>query len=155
MAATLNHGIGQLLWQGSRRQDDAIKPVYGSPALNAGRQCQIHCLRQARQLLLDPAVVREFERLRGAAEAKAQEVRKLQEELQAVNFSQESKAGRLLMAKCRALQARAPFNLCLPGEAHSLPPDNIKDCLHVLQATWWQKTQPGGGSQIAVSTRRV
>ena len=64
------------------------------------------------KLLLDPAVVREFERLRGAAEAKAQEVRKLQEELQAVNFSQESKAGRLLMAKCRALQARAPFDLC-------------------------------------------
>ena len=69
----------------------------------------MRCLRQARQLLLDPAVVREFERLRGAAEAKAQEVHKLQEELQAVNFSQESKAGRLLMAKCRALQARAPL----------------------------------------------
>ena len=59
---------------------------------------------QARQLLTDPAVAREFERLRGLAEAKAQEVRKLQEELQAVNFSQDSKAGRLLMAKCRALQ---------------------------------------------------
>ena len=59
---------------------------------------------QARQLLTDPAVAREFERLRGVAEAKAQEVRKLQEELQAVNFSQDSKAGRLLMAKCRALQ---------------------------------------------------
>ena len=59
---------------------------------------------QARQLLTDPAVAREFERLRSVAEAKAQEVRKLQEELQAVNFSQDSKAGRLLMAKCRALQ---------------------------------------------------
>ena len=54
-------------------------------------------------------MVREFERLRGAAEAKAQEVRRLQEELQAVSFSQESKAGRLLMAKCRALQACAPL----------------------------------------------
>lgn len=59
---------------------------------------------QARQLLTDPAVAREFARLREEAEAKAQEVRRLQEELQAVNFSQESKAGRLLMAKCRALQ---------------------------------------------------
>ena len=67
---------------------------------------------QARQLLTDPAVAREFERLRGVAEAKAQEVRKLQEELQAVNFSQDSKAGRLLMAKCRALQVRPlPFAL--------------------------------------------
>ena len=67
---------------------------------------------QARQLLTDPAVAREFERLRGVAEAKAQEVRKLQEELQAVNFSQDSKAGRLLMAKCRALQVGpSPFFL--------------------------------------------
>lgn len=63
---------------------------------------------QARQLLTDPAVAREFERLRSVAEAKAQEVRKLQEELQAVNFSQDSKAGRLLMAKCRALQVSFP-----------------------------------------------
>lgn len=59
---------------------------------------------QVRQLLLDPAVAREFERLRRDAEAKAQEVKALQEELQAVGFSQESKAGRMLMAKCRALQ---------------------------------------------------
>ena len=61
---------------------------------------------QARQLLLDPAVAREFERLRGEAEAASQEARGLREELQAAHFSQESKAGRLLMAKCRALQAR-------------------------------------------------
>jgi len=63
---------------------------------------------QARQLLTDPAVAREFSRLQDEAEAKAQEVRRLQEELQAVNFSQESKAGRLLMAKCRALQVSRP-----------------------------------------------
>ncbi len=68
---------------------------------------------QARQLLTDPAVAREFARLREEAEAKAQEVRRLQEELQAVNFSQESKAGRLLMAKCRALQVHPhPAVLC-------------------------------------------
>lgn len=58
-----------------------------------------------RHLLLDPAVKREFERLRGEVEAKAREVKALQEELQAVHFSQESKSGRMLMAKCRALQA--------------------------------------------------
>ena len=60
-------------------------------------------------------MAREFERLRGVAEAKAQEVRKLQEELQAVNFSQDSKAGRLLMAKCRALQV-----YCCPS-SHAKP----------------------------------
>ncbi len=74
---------------------------------------------QARQLLTDPAVAREFERLRGVAEAKAQEVRKLQEELQAVNFSQDSKAGRLLMAKCRALQVSCtPRTLAKPRSGH-------------------------------------
>jgi len=59
-----------------------------------------------RQLLLDPAVNREFERLRGEAEEKAREVKHLQQELQAVNFSQDSKTGRMLMAKCRTLQVR-------------------------------------------------
>jgi hypothetical protein len=59
---------------------------------------------QVRQLLLDPAVAREFERLRAEVEVKAAEVKSQQDELQAVNFSQESKTGRLLMAKCRSLQ---------------------------------------------------
>ena len=61
-----------------------------------------------RQLLLDPAVNREFERLRSEVEAKAREVKGLQEELQAVHFSQDSKSGRMLMAKCRALQVLPP-----------------------------------------------
>ena len=43
--------------------------------------------------------------MRTELEGKAKEVKGLQEELQAVQFSQESKAGRMLMAKCRALQA--------------------------------------------------
>ena len=59
-----------------------------------------------RQLLLDPAVHREFQRLHHDAESKAQEIKQLKDELKAVSFSQESKAGRLLMAKCRTLQAR-------------------------------------------------
>ena len=59
---------------------------------------------QVRQLLLDHAVAREFERMREEAAEKGREVKQLQEELQAVHFSQESKAGRMLMAKCRALQ---------------------------------------------------
>ena len=63
---------------------------------------------QVRQLLLDPAVNREFERLRGEVEGKGREVKGLQEELQAVHFSQDSKSGRMLMAKCRALQVPLP-----------------------------------------------
>lgn len=61
---------------------------------------------QVRQLLLDPAVEKEFNRMRAELETKAKEVKGLQEELQAVQFSQDSKAGRMLMAKCRALQVR-------------------------------------------------
>lgn len=54
--------------------------------------------------MLDPAVHREFQRLHHDAESKAQEIKQLKDELKAVAFSQESKAGRLLMAKCRTLQ---------------------------------------------------
>jgi len=75
---------------------------------------------QARQLLLDPAVAREFERLRGEAEGAGREARGLRVERQAAHFSQESKVGRLLMAKCRALQAR-PLGLGRPGAPPVLP----------------------------------
>ena len=47
-------------------------------------------------------------------EAKAAEIKALKEELQAVGFSQESKAGRMLMLKCRALQVRPPRRCMLP-----------------------------------------
>ena len=59
---------------------------------------------QVRQLLLDPAVQKEFERMKTELEKAAKEMKTLQEELQAVQFSQDSKTGRMLMAKCRALQ---------------------------------------------------
>ena len=61
-------------------------------------------LLQVRQLILDPAVQKEFERMKAELEKAAKEVKTLQEELQAVQFSQDSKTGRMLMAKCRALQ---------------------------------------------------
>jgi len=86
-------------------QDDATRACTARPGPRA---------RQARQLLLDPAVAREFERLRGEAEAAGREARGLREELQAAHFSAESKVGRLLMAKCRALQAR-PLGPGRPG----------------------------------------
>lgn len=59
---------------------------------------------QVRQLLLDPAVQREFRKMRADADAKAHEAKLLHQELSAVAFSQESKTGRMLMAKCRTLQ---------------------------------------------------
>lgn len=59
---------------------------------------------QVRQLLLDPAVNREFLRIQKALEEKTDEAKRLNEELQVTHFSQESKAGRMLMAKCRTLQ---------------------------------------------------
>ncbi|KAK9821853.1 hypothetical protein WJX74_005427 [Apatococcus lobatus] len=72
--------------------------------LHAARAAADPNIIQVRQLLLDPAVHREFQRLHHDAESKAQEIKQLKDELKAVSFSQESKAGRLLMAKCRALQ---------------------------------------------------
>ena len=47
---------------------------------------------------------RQFDQTKREMEALAQDAKNLQEEVQAVQFSQDSKAGRMLMAKCRALQ---------------------------------------------------
>mmetsp|Transcript_23737 Transcript_23737/g.52082 ORF Transcript_23737/g.52082 Transcript_23737/m.52082 type:complete len:347 (+) Transcript_23737:93-1133(+) len=58
---------------------------------------------QLKQLLLDPALNREFTRLRSELESTQKELKHVQEELAATNFTQESKVGRQLMAKCRAL----------------------------------------------------
>ena len=55
-------------------------------------------------LILDLAVQRQFDQTKREMEAMAQDAKNLQEEVQAVQFSQDSKAGRMLMAKCRALQ---------------------------------------------------
>lgn len=62
---------------------------------------------QVGQLLLDPAVQRQFRGSLVEMENMTAQAKALQEELQAVQFSQDSKAGRMLMAKCRALQACA------------------------------------------------
>ncbi|KAG2442105.1 hypothetical protein HYH02_009594 [Chlamydomonas schloesseri] len=59
---------------------------------------------QLKQLMLDPAVAREFARLRAELEAAQAELATAREELTAVTFTQESKVGRQLMAKCRSLQ---------------------------------------------------
>lgn len=61
-------------------------------------------LLQIEQLILDVAVAKQFHQTKQELEAMALDTKSLQEELQAVQFSQDSKAGRMLMAKCRALQ---------------------------------------------------
>lgn len=59
---------------------------------------------QLKQLLLDPALQKEFRFLKAEVEEKKGEIKKLQEELDGVTFTQESKAGKLLVAKCKKLQ---------------------------------------------------
>eukprot|EP01018_Ginkgo_biloba_P024477 Gb_03695 [translate_table: standard] len=59
---------------------------------------------KARRLLLDPAIHEEFTRLKNSAEEKDKKVKELEENLAAVNFTPQSKMGKMLMAKCRTLQ---------------------------------------------------
>ncbi|XP_057864014.2 FKBP12-interacting protein of 37 kDa isoform X2 [Cryptomeria japonica] len=59
---------------------------------------------KARRLLLDPAIHEEFTRLKSAAEEKDKKIKELEENLAAVNFTTQSRMGKLLMAKCRTLQ---------------------------------------------------
>ncbi|KAJ6686682.1 PROTEIN OF 37 KDA-LIKE PROTEIN putative-RELATED [Salix purpurea] len=59
---------------------------------------------QARRLLLDPAIHEEFTRLKNLVEEKDKKVKELQDNIAAVNFTPQSKMGKMLMAKCRTLQ---------------------------------------------------
>ncbi|KAJ8536495.1 hypothetical protein K7X08_034896 [Anisodus acutangulus] len=59
---------------------------------------------QARKLLLDPAIHEEFTRLKNLFEEKDKKVKELQDNIAAVNFTPQSKMGKMLMAKCRTLQ---------------------------------------------------
>lgn len=70
---------------------------------------------QVEHLILDLAVQRQFDQTKREMEAMALDAKSLQEELQAVQFSQDSKAGRMLMAKCRALQVCAPQKHAIHG----------------------------------------
>lgn len=76
---------------------------FGSHISRMACIAKLVCTLQVRQLLLDPAVNREFLRIQKALEEKTDEAKRLNEELQVIHFSQESKAGRMLMAKCRTL----------------------------------------------------
>ncbi|GAA0166587.1 hypothetical protein LIER_21708 [Lithospermum erythrorhizon] len=59
---------------------------------------------QARKLLLDPAIFEEFTRLKNLVEEKDKKIKELQDHISAVNFTPQSKMGKMLMAKCRTLQ---------------------------------------------------
>ncbi|CAI9784680.1 unnamed protein product [Fraxinus pennsylvanica] len=59
---------------------------------------------QARRLLLDSAIHEEFTRLKNLVEEKDKKVKELQDNIAAVNFTPQSKMGKMLMAKCRTLQ---------------------------------------------------
>ncbi|RZC61663.1 hypothetical protein C5167_023402 [Papaver somniferum] len=59
---------------------------------------------QARRLLLDPAIHEEFTRLKNLVEEKEKKVKELRDNIAAVNFTPQSKMGKMLMAKCRTLQ---------------------------------------------------
>lgn len=59
---------------------------------------------QARKLLLDPAIYEEFLRLKNLVEEKDKKIKELQDNIAAVNFTPQSKMGKMLMAKCRTLQ---------------------------------------------------
>nr|KAJ0213343.1 hypothetical protein LSAT_V11C400187730 [Lactuca sativa] len=59
---------------------------------------------QARRLLLDPTIHEEFTRLKNLVEEKDKKVEELEDNIGDVNFTPQSKMGKMLMAKCRTLQ---------------------------------------------------
>ncbi|GLT79469.1 hypothetical protein SLA2020_509570 [Shorea laevis] len=77
---------------------------------------------QARRLLLDPAIHEEFTRLKNLVEEKDKKVKELQDNIAAVNFTPQSKMGKILMAKCRTLQEENEEigNQASEGKMHEL-----------------------------------
>lgn len=115
-------------------------------------------LLQVRQLLLDPAVNKEFARLRADGEEKARRIKALQEELSALTFTQDSKTGRMLMAKCRLLQVRPrPCTLFITacGTRRRAWPSQTSVCMHARSATRWQQCDIGMPCNLAATSRGV
>ncbi|MFS7999464.1 putative WTAP/Mum2 family protein [Helianthus anomalus] len=77
---------------------------------------------QARRLLLDPAIHDEFTRLKNLVEEKDKKIKELQDNIAAVNFTPQSKMGKMLMAKCRTLQEENEEigNQAREGKIHEL-----------------------------------
>ncbi|KAL4584900.1 hypothetical protein LXL04_009510 [Taraxacum kok-saghyz] len=87
---------------------------------------------QGRRLLLDPAIHEEFTRLKNLVEEKDKKVKELQDNIAAVNFTPQSKMGKMLMAKCRTLQEENEEigNQAKEGKIHEL---SMKLALHKSQ----------------------
>ncbi|KAI4303829.1 hypothetical protein MLD38_039418 [Melastoma candidum] len=77
---------------------------------------------KARRLLLDPAIHEEFMRLKNLVEEKDKKVKELQDKIAAVNFTRQSKMGKILLAKCRTLQEENEEigNQAAEGKIHEL-----------------------------------
>ncbi|KAL2935895.1 FKBP12-interacting protein of 37 kDa [Bienertia sinuspersici] len=77
---------------------------------------------QTRRLLLDPAIHEEFTRLKNLVEEKEKKVKELQDNINAVNFTPNSKMGKMLMAKCKTLQEENEEigNQASEGKMHEL-----------------------------------
>ncbi|XP_074284269.1 FKBP12-interacting protein of 37 kDa-like isoform X2 [Silene latifolia] len=59
---------------------------------------------QTRKFLLDPAIHEEFMRLKNLAEEKEKRVKELQDNINAIIFTPNSKMGKMLIARCKTLQ---------------------------------------------------
>ncbi|KAK9747873.1 hypothetical protein RND81_02G020500 [Saponaria officinalis] len=59
---------------------------------------------QTRRFLLDPAIHEEFTRLKNLVEEKDKKVKELQDNINAINFTPNSKMGKMLIARCKTLQ---------------------------------------------------
>ncbi|KAK4781661.1 hypothetical protein SAY86_015763 [Trapa natans] len=77
---------------------------------------------QARKLFLDPAIHEEFSRLKNLVEEKDKKVKELQDNIASINFTPQSKMGKMLMAKCRTLQEENEEigNQASEGKMHEL-----------------------------------
>ncbi|XP_021733570.1 FKBP12-interacting protein of 37 kDa-like [Chenopodium quinoa] len=77
---------------------------------------------QTRRLLLDPAIHEEFTRLKNLVEEKEKKVKELQDNINAINFTPNSKMGKMLMAKCKTLQEENEEigNQASEGKMHEL-----------------------------------
>ncbi|KAH9611653.1 hypothetical protein KSS87_022564 [Heliosperma pusillum] len=59
---------------------------------------------KTRKFLLDPAIHEEFMRLKNLAEEKEKRVKELQDSINAISFTPNSKMGKMLIARCKTLQ---------------------------------------------------
>ncbi|KAL3140894.1 hypothetical protein ABBQ32_005426 [Trebouxia sp. C0010 RCD-2024] len=105
--STASEDISQLRQRESQLQAQLMEKILENMELrrhlHAAKAAAEPNVVQVRQLLLDPAVNHEFERILKALEEKTAEAKRLNQELNGTTFTYESKQGRMLMAKCKLL----------------------------------------------------